>query len=530
MALTVTFRIDFQLSNSPKDLKWTDTTDYASEGLAVNNMSILLWIKDGNGTTIHKNAGWGTNDFSSPDITRSVQAYKDSIELDVDANDNPPSGIWYFYCKVKDSSTSIVYSGSNTYAYAYTQPTVDIDQSYSCRTSELTSTDSTDYVVDSITPSITRAHDIQEPSGSGANDPGSTTASSRTIGGGSTPATRLWTGDWVTSVTSTLSYSMETWVGNDWIVISDSISGSSTISVSCDDCIEDLQTCITAFFDRWKSAKTSDPKEANRLEPIVTEVLTLIEEYNNAERNGGDYAAIAGEIATLLSKEGFTCTTSSSTSVQIVPWGEGSLGTTGSTITFVSSAPTGGNSGDSAIGEDGSAIAWNVYYNSSGTWLLKGNLNAENAPLLSNSISDILSTVTTSEEDLKSYVLAADTLASTGDQLKITALFYVNSGSSIGMELKLYFGSTKVSSYTMVNSINGYYKVKAIVTRTGASAEFYEGSSELYGDADQKISSSPTTAAEDLTSSVTIKASSQKTVNGAGGDITCKYLKVEKIS
>ena len=527
MALSVTFTINFQLSNSPKDLKWTDTTNYAAEGLNVNNMTILLWIVNGAGTTIYKNAGYSTNDFSSPDITRSATAIKDGIVLAVDSNDNPITGTYYFYCKVQDSSTSTVYEGSNSYSYSYVQPTLSITQSYSCMNSTLTSTDSTTYTVESITPSITRTHTITKPTGSGANDPGSTADTSRTIGGGSTPATRLWTGEWTTSISSVLSYEMETWGGSAWLIIGDSVTGSETVDVTCTNYIGDIQSSTTALWDRWKTAKTEDLTEATRLLNVIIEILTLFQEYYQAREDGDDYISIAAEIATLLSQEGFPSTTASTTTQEVVPWGDGTCSCTSATITFVTSTPTGGNSGDLAIGADGSAVEWNVWSNVGGTWTLQGSIKDTNNVLLYSDFSDSSNSATTSEEVLKTYTLPANTLNNARGFINIRAIVQTNFASTIRASLLLYIGTEELAEYRdqfPTGAIN--HELNARVVRESASVQKYESHSIVHGSPSSLVEFKIDSSTLDLTSGLAIQVRSNKDATGTAGDITCKDLVV----
>lgn len=529
--LSIRFCISFVENNSPADLSWTDITDYAAVGITSSNVRILLKITDPNGTTILKNAGYDTNDFSSPDISAGGGT-KTGILPVLTSGGNITQGTYQFYCKIKDVILGgAVYTGNKEYDYQYSSPVVSITQSFSCRTSELTSTDSTNYISDSISPTTTtRTHTITKPSGAGANDPGSTSDVTRIIGGGSTPATRLWTGEWRTGISTILYYEMATWDGSTYIKVNDTVTGNETIDVQCEDCINTIQTALSSYFDRFFTALSNDRSEVYELSNNIIKLLSLWQEYENAQRNGEDYAAYCGEMAEILSSEGYDCDGTSDTTQEIVPYGEGTGTCTGNTIIFVTSAPTGGNSGDLAIGEDGSGVAWNVYQNQSGTWILMGNLLVSNAPLLYNNLTDVNNTATTNEEHLMTYQMPANTLDSDDDLVKVVALFQVTGSSSLNMTLRLYFGSEKIAEYNNTKMADGYYMLNSVVNRIGTSSQEYEGLIKIMGTPCSELGFTYDAASEDLTAIVNIKASCQKGTVGVPGDITCKYLRVQKIS
>lgn len=531
-SLTIRFCVSFNENSSPADLSWTDITDYAAIGITSSNVRILLKITDPDGTTIFKNAGYDSNDFDAPDIT-SGGGTKTGILPVLTSAESITQGTYLFYCKVKDVVLGgTVYTGSNEYDYQYGSPVVSITQSSNCRTSELTSTDGTSYISDAMSPTTTtRTHTITKPEGAGANDPGSTSDATRVIGGGSTSATRLWTGEWQTAISTILYYEMATWDGSTYIKVNDTVTGNKTIDIQCEDCIDLIQTAISAIDNRFFTALDNDRQEASRLLNIIVKLLSLWQEYENAQRNGEDYSVYCGEMAVIVSAEGYSCDGISETTQEIIPYGEGTGSTNaGNTIIFVTSAPTGGSSGDLAIGEDGSGVAWNVYQNQSGTWILMGNLLVSNAPLLYNNLTDASNTATTDEEHLKTYQMPSDTLASNDDFVKIYGLFHVTGGSTLDMTLRLYFGSEKMVEYNNTKMNNGYYMLSANVNRIGTSSQEYEGQIKIMGTPNSELGFVYDAASEDLTAPVNIRASCQKATIGVPGDIVCKYLKVQQIS
>jgi len=516
------FQITFDLTATTKALSFTDTSVYSSGSYIPANMSVIIRVVDGSGTVIYSNGGYDSNDFSNPDFTGN--GTKTGIPLQVDAADDPVTGVYYFYMKSKDSVSGDVLTASNSHNYTYESPTVAITQSADCLTSELTSTDSTSYTVNSISPTKTISHTVAEPEGSGADNPGTTTDVTRIIGGGSTDATRLWTGDWTTIILTALSYVMETWNGSSYIIITDSVTGNQKITVRCTNCIATLQTCISALYDRWVAALTTNFSESKRLGNIVMQVLSLVQEHNEAMKEGEDYSSIAAEIGTLLNSEGYTCSVDDDTSVVVVPQSQATTTATGSKITFVTSTPTGGNSGDLAIGDPGSSIAWNVYYNNGGTWVFQGNMQSNANQLLKSDFTDNLNTAVTTLETLKTYVFPASTLITDMGYLEIEALFYVADG--ISADLYLIFGSSEVATYTSTETETGYILLKGRIFKDG-SGEVYDSSVVVKGNPDSEIEYKTGTMAETLTSNVTISLKCQKSAIGSIGDIAAKNLNVK---
>jgi hypothetical protein len=208
----------------------------------------------------------------------------------------------------------------------------------------------------------------------------------------------------------------------------------------------------------------------------------------------------------------------------VVPTTDGATQSTGSEITFVTAFPTGGNPGDMAVGEDGSSVAWNVYYNVAGTWVLQGNIQATANQLLHSDFSDSLNSAITTLETLKTYTLAANTLSTDMGYIEVEALFYVASG--ISADLYLTFGSETLATYTSSVTETGYVRLKGRIVK-GVVNQYLESSVVVIGNPNAEIEYNLQTISEDLTSSVVIAVKSQKSTAGSIGDIVTKDLNIK---
>ena len=378
----IRFRATYAITATPT-LTFTDLiqTDYnALYGWTTANVKGILKVTDPAGTVIYANAGWSSTapSFTSPDIVGSVPTWaKTGITLALNEDDNVVKGNYVFEYWLTNGVSN--YYFSKTYDFQYVTPDVDIELTVSCRTSELSSEDVTEYDIDGISPTITRTHTITQPIGGGMSPvPGSTSDALRTIGGGSTDSTRLWTGTWQTSISSILSYNMETWGTSTWVVITETVTGYDSIEVACDDCGCVVNSCIQNLIEQWKTALLTNGRRAGELQVSLLKLLSAWMNYQMAERCGEDYSTFCDEIRSIVVSENCLCSDDSDDSPHvIIPWG-------GTSTTIISggggnwssgtTAPSGGSSGDYYIYYDVPLTFMEIYENSGGTWTSLGNL------------------------------------------------------------------------------------------------------------------------------------------------------------
>ena len=379
---SIRFRATYLISASPT-LTFTDLiqTDYNTlYGWTTANVKGICKVTDPAGTIIYANAGWSdtTPSFTAPDIVGSVPTWaKTGVTLAVDSDNHVIKGDYVFEYWVTNGVSN--YYFSKTYDFQYDSPDVDIELTVDCRESKLSSEDTTIYDIDGISPTITRTHTITQPVGGGMSPvPGTTSDALRTIGGGSTDATRIWTGDWQTSISSILSYNLETWGSYTWVVLTDTVTGYDSVTVACDDCGCVVNSCVQNLIEQWKEALLTNQRRASELQVKIVKLLAAWMNYQMAERCGDDYSTFCDEIRDIVVSENCLCSDDSDDSPHVVvPWGGSSttiISTGGSNWSSGTVPPSGGSSGDYYIYYDVPLTFMYIYENSGGTWVSLGNL------------------------------------------------------------------------------------------------------------------------------------------------------------
>lgn len=516
---------------------------YASYG-TLANMKGICSFKDPDGIVFYQNAGWSLTapDFSSPDTNGNTPTWtKGSIAVPVGSDGLAKPGDYVFsYIVTVDNGSSFVLV-TKTYTFDYVAPNVEIEFEVDCDASELTSTDATvyDVISNGVTyspTSTTRTHTIKEPLGSGYTPtPGSTTDRVRTVGGGGTAGTDLWTKTWQTTISSVISYNLATWGAYTWIVVTDTVTGQDHVDVGCTDCDCDLRQCMLNLFNRWLDAKSGNRKLEMDLQTTWLEAVGYWVEYQTAKSCGLSTDAACQKLKDLLASVDCSCTTDTSdSSVRIVAHSTGTGGgTTPSTFVFWvnSTNPSGGNSGDIWYNYS----TYHIWQNVGGTWNDIGSIqgatgpsgadgSSSNANILYNEAGTATS-AGTGEETLNSYTIPAATIANDGDVLEIVATYTLASNDN-GKTVKIYWGGDEIISYftdSLVNASNNFVALKGMITRISATSQEKEGYITRFGgfNSAPKISSS----AKNLASTVIVSATGQNSVASAS-DISCNHMRV----
>ena len=542
----------------PEDFTFADVLNTAyntTYGYTLNNIKGLIKVISPSGVVVYINSGYAAGNFASPDIVGATSTWSKNLgSLPLDDDGNVETGTYTFYYKVSVDGSTVWNSSENSKSYdldLYTAPTIEIDMSVACRTSELTSTDSTDYgiTIDNtlIEPSITRAHKIVKPEGAACTIPAtaSTDEETRTIGGGGTAATDIYTGVWQTYLTSTVVYDLDTWGSDVWIQINDSLTGYDYVDVECADCLCDIRQCIQNLYDKWITAEGNESRNrTDELKKKNLKVAMNFIQYEAAERCGDDSSEFCDAIADILVSEDCTCGASDDTiPTRVVAWGSstgsGSTPATASAwLNGVTDPGAGlGSNGDYylQLGTGSTGVKGDIWYKSGGAWTYLGNLKGDDGSaatgyysLLENTISDSALGSTTSRTALKSYTLAGGTLTQSGDFIKITAIW------SLGLNdnpktVSIDFGGDTILSYdleTEVESANSYIIAEVWIEYSAASAQLvrYQVSRSGFNMTAPKVMVLADSEAN--ASDQDIEVYGQCDV-AATGNITCKQLKVE---
>jgi len=383
----ITFRISFNLSNDPKDLSLTDllSGDYNPVyGETTANIRGIFKVTSPSGVQVYKNAGYDSDDFSSPDIDGSAPTWaKTGVSLPLDSDGNAETGEYTIEYKLStDGGTSVAFTVSKVADFDYTQATPDIVMSVSCRTSELTSDDQTDYDVlydgETITPSITRAHKIVKPEGAACSLPAtaSTNEKTRTIGGGGDADTDIYTGTWQTHLTTTLSYVLEEWNSQNWLVVNDEMIGYESFEVQCSTCGCQIRECIINLGERYKDyVAEGDKTRAERLRHDLIRLIMAFINYELAERCGEstDADTYCQEIADIVVENDCDCGYDQDEGpTRVIAWADSAAGGDVSCCAWSqgSGEPTGGDNGDFYLQTTG----WIVWNRIAGDWVNLGSI------------------------------------------------------------------------------------------------------------------------------------------------------------
>lgn len=536
------FKITFILGTT-NTITLTDLLqDYSAYGSVVK---AVFQIEDPDGLLFYQNTGLTVDppSFTSPDFNSSggtwevtgITPYLDDTGTTIKRGTYTITA-WY-KCDSGDAVQVV-----KTYYLDYVSPTVVIDMSASCRTSELTVTDSTDYteIGDSepLSTTLSRSCAVTKPSGSGANAPATTTTTAltytRTIGGGSTSATRLWTRIWQTNIVSTLTYEMEAWGALVWVLIQDVVYGDDYLDVQCTDCACTLNTCWENLIIRWKEAEANHATNVGDLRYKVALGSALWTDFYNMERCGEDTTAKCLEIKTLLDSVDCSCTTNPDTaSAVIVPWGAAVAGTSASSFTFRFSTtdPSEGTGADGDVTFQ--STTKHLWYKSGSTWVDKGSLagsdgstGADAQPeinLLNDTVNQGTSAGVTIEL-LDSYDISTPVAYDDGDEVYCKAVFEFAANDN-GKEASLYINATKIVSHftdTMVNATNNTVVLEMWINSTGTNTQSIETLVTRGGN----VYPGYTTGTFNTTTGLTINAYGQNSV-ATLNDIILRVLKIK---
>ncbi len=145
MALTTTdFNVSFLLGGSSKVFKFTDITDYPSQSVALADVTGRIKITAPSGVVYNNLAG-------SADITGSTSTVNTtSINVPLLSGGTPEVGLYTFEYRATVGSDTV--SKIKTFTYSYTKPKATNQLTADCLSPELKGADTTNYLVNAVTP------------------------------------------------------------------------------------------------------------------------------------------------------------------------------------------------------------------------------------------------------------------------------------------------------------------------------------------------------------------------------------------
>lgn len=467
------------------------------------------------------------------------------------------------------------YQNSNSLQYSITEPTVSINLQADCRTSQLTSTDASNYqaLIDNTyynPTSTTRVHSITPPSGSGFTPPADTADQVRVLG------SNIWTNIWTTVITSTLTYYVEYWDSTPWYIVVIEISGSDNIDVQCSDCACNLFNCIVNLYNKWVTLSNYNTVRAAEVKEALDEIELNFMLYNMASRCGEDPTTYCNAIAAILSSENCTCSSTDPASVEVIPWASAGGGTTATGTVWYndSGVPSSslGSDNDYYLNDD----TGDYYKKIAGSWVLQGSLKGANASwyngsgvpagalglvgdyylnddtgdyykktgtttwtlqgLLSKfvryygSFTDSGTAAAIGVQTLKTMNLPANTLSTEGDQVIIEA--YVENASGAGdMKFAIEVAGAKIASQEYYNPIMSNKKtwLKAVIDWRSLSSEYgYDWIKDVTAPPVTETQAGVNSYAFDETVVIPISLTAETSL-GNLNDIVCKIMTVDVI-
>jgi hypothetical protein len=264
ISTTLSILTCFELNNDPKNFNITDDSPFGAEGISLADVVGILRITGPNGAVVYENAGFATDDFSSPDIDHDVQLYNDLISLPLDVDGNVLVGSYTIEYKIEviGATQPGIYSLVKNYEYCYEAPDVVISAKTDCFSSVLTGEDDTAYDIEgATTTSLLRTFTAYAPPTSGLPD---SSTSNKVI-----TVNPIATKTWTLEVSSDVQYDF-----TDGLCVIDTLTESIEHEVICDINLCDIYCCIDKLYQRYARELCVNMNEAERikytqLEPVI---------------------------------------------------------------------------------------------------------------------------------------------------------------------------------------------------------------------------------------------------------------------
>lgn len=239
----VSFTTKFNLTGTPA-FNFTDTSNYAGQGIPLANVVGDFTITSPSGIVIYNNTTI-TNAGCDIDIV-SALTNQLTIPLPLTLAGLVEPGVYTITYSVWDSNLLTWSTKTNTYTYSFIKPVLSIEQTVDCLSPLFTSTDTTNYTVDSVVPAKTEVHTIDYPYGS-AGESTPTVGSSLAV-----TTSTFYQGTQTTEISSTLTYTYP-----DGLIVYFILTGSKEVIVDCKD-VCGIYCCIRSIEQQMEDYKITD--------------------------------------------------------------------------------------------------------------------------------------------------------------------------------------------------------------------------------------------------------------------------------
>lgn len=213
---TITFISTFNLTPTLPLLVVVDTSDYAGQGISTANVNGCLTVISPSGSTIYANSDFSDNGCDikvSASTTNQIPIFLPFTGVKL-----VEQGTYTILYTVKDiTSAPVEYTKTNVYDNEYISPVVHISQIANVIGQLWSQTDETDYVVNSVAPSVlTRTNTLIYPPGIPGGPPANVTTAAATL-----RTTIFFNGPQTSTVSTVLSYTY-----TDGLIVTDTVFGS----------------------------------------------------------------------------------------------------------------------------------------------------------------------------------------------------------------------------------------------------------------------------------------------------------------
>lgn len=246
MSVTLSVTTSFNLATG--FFNFVDTSNYSAQSPADTGVKGCLSLTGPSGN-FYQNAGYANpQTAATPDMTEA-SASNNNIALPIDASGKVLVGTYTINYKAYIATgvdAGLTKTFTSTFTYAFVPlPQVVIGQTVDAINAVFISSDNTNYVVDTVTPTITRTHTVIEV----GNPLRNTITNANPVNTISWPT--LYNDSYTSTITSALSYTFGSYM------VTDTISGSATLIVNVIS-LADVYNGAKACEQRLKSAQQAN--------------------------------------------------------------------------------------------------------------------------------------------------------------------------------------------------------------------------------------------------------------------------------
>lgn len=518
-ALTIENTFHILYPTAPKNYsQFSDITDWAGLGYSTGAGDVvkgIFKVIDPSGQVAYENAGYASNDFSSPDWDLTSLTAPQFNLLTYTGTDTPIYGDYQFLWKVQVTPNGLnafqVDKGFIVGLSEGLSPVLSLEDTYDCNSATFKSVDTTIYgaPVGYTIQSITKTHVTRPPLVSKKSDGVTaqpTVTSSSTTNLLAATNNPLWTGAYSSSIAAIILYKS----GNNYTYVNCPAVELDT-EVTCDNslcklfCI--LKKLYTQYFTYLAAGNTVLANIELAKWQKASDIFILIWKAQTCSTGDVDLLTKKFYDVTGLSPD-CDCGCSGDEPAPVIPTTSinGQDGTDGLTAEFRvtgtlfqwkyttdigwntlfdfstiaglngTSFLQGSGVPSNGLGENGDSYldidTDDIYLKTAGSWAVTANIKGGSGlAILNNNIGDSATTGTT-WQSLKSYTIPANTIVTTGDVVEIKARFKA-SGTIQGQQWRIQVGGSTLASGSFNNTTDFADVVVTFSRNSSNSAKYY---------------------------------------------------------